>query len=79
MVSEISQKGQKRSQIGQNRARDWKSVDTLAILITPIGYKNVAVIKGLKEMDWEFVRDQRLRMKAKDAPPRLEASLRCYK
>nr|GEX88806.1 hypothetical protein [Tanacetum cinerariifolium] len=54
----------------------------LAKLATPsihIGGFNVAEIQGLKEMYWEFVRDQGLRIKAKDTPPRLEASLGCYK
>nr|GEV41352.1 retrovirus-related Pol polyprotein from transposon TNT 1-94 [Tanacetum cinerariifolium] len=51
----------------------------LAIPWTPIGGLNMEYDLRVQMDDWEFVRDQGLRLKAKDAPPRIEASLRCYK
>nr|GEX62149.1 protein kinase-like domain, phloem protein 2-like protein [Tanacetum cinerariifolium] len=46
---------------------------------TPIGGLNVECDLRVQMDDWEFVIDQGLRLKAKDAPHHLEASLRCYK
>ncbi|GKB73063.1 hypothetical protein Tco_0934475 [Tanacetum coccineum] len=53
--------------------------DTLAIPRNPIGYKDVEYNLRAQIMDLEFVVNQELRLKLKNAPHGLEPSLMCYK
>ncbi|GKC42752.1 hypothetical protein Tco_1060474 [Tanacetum coccineum] len=53
--------------------------DTLAIPRNPIGCKDMEYDLRAQMMDLEFVVNQGLRLKLKNAPHGLEPSLMCYK